>query len=78
MTSFSNVLSKAPPSMSDDLAALDPHHFRDYQRWFRMMVKCKANGVSREEWIAWCQQDEKYASEKNAKWIAKTWDNLRC
>jgi hypothetical protein len=78
MTNFSDVLAKAPRGMGDELAALDPRHFRgDYSRWFRLMVKCRFNGVAREEWIAWCQRDEKYAGEKHAKWIGKSWDSLR-
>jgi hypothetical protein len=78
MVSFTDVLSRAVPhSMSDDLMTLDPRWFPDYSRWFRLMVKCKANGVGREEWIAWCQRDEEYATEKHAKWIGKAWDSLR-
>lgn len=57
---FSDILSKAHDDRPD-LSNADPREFRDYDRWFRLMVRCFHSGVTREEFIAWCLGDELYA-----------------
>src|SRR6516164_8255311 len=61
--------------MTDYLAEIDPRNYRDYSRWFRLMVKCKYAGVDRQVWIDWCTRDPDYAAD--AKKIGKSWDSLK-
>ena len=70
---FSNVLSNATND-SVDLSKCDPRDFRDYDRWFRFMVRCFHSGVKREDFVAWCRSDPEYAND-GAK-VARSWDSL--
>jgi hypothetical protein len=70
---FSNVLSNASDDRPD-LSKIDPRDFRDWDRWFRLMVRCFHSGVARKEFIAWCVSDPEYTED--AKKIGRHWDSL--
>jgi hypothetical protein len=61
--------------LTDYLATIDPRNYRDYARWFRLMVACQRAGVDRKVFIDWCTRDPEYAAD--AKKIGKSWDSLR-
>jgi hypothetical protein len=71
--SLSNVLSNAADARVD-LSKVDPRDFRDYDRWFRFMVRCFHSGVAPDDFIAWCLGDAEYAGD--AKKIGRHWDSL--
>jgi hypothetical protein len=62
---LSDILSKASDDRPD-LSNADPCHFRDYDRWFRFMVRCFHSGVTREEFIAWCVAIQPTAETRRA------------
>src|SRR5262245_29949344 len=56
------------------LSGLDPLDYRGHGDWFALMKECHRAGVGREEWIAWCRSDPKYANDDE---IEMRWDSLR-
>jgi hypothetical protein len=70
---FSDILSKARDDRPD-LSQIDPSNFRDYQRWFRLMVRCFHSGINRDDFIAWCAADPEYGGD--AKSVGRHWDSL--
>ena len=75
---FADVLSiehDHAKDMTEYLESVDPRNYREYSRWFRLMVKCKYAGVDRQVWIDWCCRDPDYAG--NTKRISRHWDSLK-
>jgi hypothetical protein len=75
---FAEILSRKDDrakEMTEFLGAVDPRNYREWSRWFALMVACKRGGVTREAWIDWCTRDPEYAGD--AKKIGKRWDSLR-
>lgn len=70
---FSDILSNASDDRPD-LSGINPRDFRDYDKWFRFMVRCFHSGVARDDFIAWCLGDAEYAGD--AKKIGRHWDSL--
>jgi Mesyanzhinovviridae bifunctional DNA primase/polymerase len=70
---FSNILSAADDNV--DLRKLDPREFREYDRWFRFMVRCFHSGVTREDFVAWSCSDPEYASDADR--VGRRWDRLK-
>jgi hypothetical protein len=78
MINFADVLSiehDHAQEMTDYLASVDPRNYREWSRWFRLMVACKCAGVDRQVFIDWSTSDPDYAGD--AKKIGKSWDSLR-
>jgi hypothetical protein len=73
LPAFSDILSNAHDDRPD-LSKADPEDFRDYDRWFRFMVRCFHSGITREDFIAWCVADPAYGGD--AKKIGRHWDSL--
>lgn len=69
---FSSILSNTSDAVN--LSTVDPRDFRDYDRWFRFMVRCLHSGVGREDFIAWSTSDPTYAEVATA--IGRRWDSL--
>jgi Bifunctional DNA primase/polymerase, N-terminal/Primase C terminal 2 (PriCT-2) len=64
----------------DALFKLDPICWRNrdgsaegYDRWFQLMIACKAAGISVEDWVEWCTRDPVYADD--ATKIERKWDS---
>ena len=75
---FAELLSRKDDrakEMTELLSAIDPCDYRDWGRWFELMVACKRGGVDRKVWIDWCIRDPEYAGD--AAKIGKSWDSLR-
>jgi hypothetical protein len=72
--SLSNVLA-ASANDRPDLSKIDPRDFRDWDRWFRFMVRCFHSGIEREDFVAWCVADPEYAGD--ATKIGRSWDSLK-
>lgn len=70
---FTDVLSNATND-SVDLSNCDPRDFRDYDRWFRFMVRCFHSGVAREDFVAWSISDHEYANDERS--VGRSWDSL--
>jgi hypothetical protein len=75
---FADILSikhDHAQDMSEYLGRIDPRNYREYLRWFRLMVACFHAGVDRKVFIDWCVRDPDYAGD--AKKIGKSWDSLK-
>jgi hypothetical protein len=78
MSSLADILSRNhdhAQDMTDYLASIDPCDYRDYSRWFRLMVACFHAGVDRKVFIDWCTRDPDYSAD--AVKIGKSWDSLK-
>jgi Primase C terminal 2 (PriCT-2) len=69
---LSNVLSNSTDGV--DLSKLDPADFRNYDTWFRFMVRCFYAGVEREAFISWSCSDPEYADDADS--VGRRWDSL--
>ncbi|MCK1668634.1 bifunctional DNA primase/polymerase [Bradyrhizobium sp. 153] len=58
------------------LAKVDPKHFRDHDRWLKLMMGLHhaSSGDARQEWVDWCISDPDY--KDNAEEIGRRWDSL--
>jgi hypothetical protein len=77
MTIFTDVLNipyDHAQEMTEYLESVDPRDYREWSRWFRLMVACKCAGVDRQAFIDWSTRDPDYAADEK---IGKTWDSLR-
>jgi hypothetical protein len=75
---FADILSRREDraeEMTEMLSAIDPRNYRDWDRWFRLMVACKRGGVDRKVFVDWCIRDPDYAAD--AAKIGKRWDSLK-
>jgi hypothetical protein len=45
-----------------------------YNSWLRLMIACKAVGISKEDWLAWCMRDERYADDEDE--VGAKWDGV--
>ncbi len=55
------------------LFKLDPVGWRNqYDRWFELMMACKAVGISAEDFVRWSTQDPEYAGDGDV--IAGLWE----
>jgi Bifunctional DNA primase/polymerase, N-terminal/Primase C terminal 2 (PriCT-2) len=82
--SVSGSIPSLPPSdvtaLRDALFRLDPVEWggdgrkESYEKWLTLMIACKAVGISKEDWIAWCIGDECYAGD--AAEIGRKWDGV--
>jgi hypothetical protein len=67
-------------SLREALFKLNPVEWRSegsqesYDAWFRLMVACKAGGISKEDWIEWCVGDDWYANDEDE--IGLKWDGV--
>jgi hypothetical protein len=78
MINFTDVLNiehDHAQEMTEYLGSVDPRNYREWSRWFRLMVACKCAGVDRQAFIDWCTRDPNYAGD--AKKIGKQWDSLK-
>lgn len=59
---------------AEALFKLDPVCWRGrYERWFELMMACKAVGISAEKFVEWSTQDEVYSAD--AEVIARLWES---
>jgi hypothetical protein len=81
----STLLSSLPHNavvaeLTEALFELNPVRWRSegdqsqYDGWLALMMACKAAGISREDWIAWCVGDEWYADDADE--IGRKWDGV--
>jgi hypothetical protein len=75
---FADILSRnqdRAKEMTEMLSAIDPCAYREYRKWFALMVACKHGGVDRKVFVDWCTRDPEYAADAGK--IGKSWDSLR-
>jgi Primase C terminal 2 (PriCT-2) len=77
--------SSLPPDgvvaeLTEALFELDPCEWgsegsqESYDGWLALMMACKAAGISKEDWLAWCAGDECYADAGDE--IGRKWDGV--
>ena len=66
-----------PHEVAEMLVGLEAIDFREYDKWMSLLFACHhaSRGRAREEFVAWCQGDDKYAG--HAWNIRKHWDSAR-
>jgi Primase C terminal 2 (PriCT-2) len=77
--------SSLPPDgvvaeLTEALFELDPCEWgsegsqESYDGWLALMMACKAAGISKEDWLAWCAGDECYADAGDE--VGRKWDGV--
>jgi Bifunctional DNA primase/polymerase, N-terminal len=83
--SLSSVPLSVPPNvavaeLTAALFKLDPVEWRAegdtsrYDAWLALMMACKAAGISKEDWVAWCIGDMCYSDDADE--IGRKWDGI--
>jgi hypothetical protein len=62
------------PGAQAALEQMDPCVFREHDRWFALMMGCKAVGIARDVFVEWSVGDEAYAD--HAELIRTRWNSV--